>query len=81
MSTINQARKAAAEFMRHKGYGDAQPVLIEEDEDDYIWYFFYELDEGTLELEVEWSGSKWFWDVIDFVHYQDEGETLAMSSR
>ena len=77
---IEQAKRAASEFMRHKGYGGAQPIATEEPEPGR-WYFFYELREGTLELEVEWTGSKWSWDVMDFVHHQDKGGTLAATSR
>ena len=79
MSSISRARRAAVEFMRHKGYGDVAPKMVEEVDDEDIWYFFYDLEEGTLELEVAWDGAKWFWEVMDFVHYedQDESETLA----
>lgn len=78
---IEQAERAASEFMRHKGYGDARPARIETVEDESnLWYFFYDLAEGTLELEVEWTGEKWSWDVMGFVHNQEKG-TLAASSR
>lgn len=80
MSTAT-ARKAAIEFMRHKGYGGASPVEVEKIDGRDLWYFFFDLAEGTLELEVEWDGSKWLWDVIEFVHNQDKGETLATTGR
>lgn len=76
-----QAERAAAEFMRHKGYGSVTPVEIEEVEGIDVWYFYYDLAEGALELEVEWDGSKWLWGVMDFVHHQDKGETLVGSGR
>jgi len=76
---IEFAERAASEFMRHKGYGRARPDRVETvDGQDDIWYFFYELHEGTLELEVEWTGEKWSWDVMDFIHREG---TLASSGR
>jgi hypothetical protein len=47
--------KVASEFMRIKGYARIRPlgylVISESDEDD-CWYYYYELPEGVLELEV-----------------------------
>jgi hypothetical protein len=77
----SEALRAATEFMQHKGYSDVEPVSIERDGDLDVWYFLYELKEGTLELEVEWNGSRWFWEVIDFVHNRDKGETLTDVNR
>ena len=76
-----QAEQAAAAFMRHKGYGAVDPVEIEKVEDLDVWYFYYDLEEGTLELEVEWDGANWFWGVMNFVHHQDRGETLVGCDR
>lgn len=78
-----QAQRAAFAFMQHKGYpSPGEPARVETVEDQpNLWYFFFELPEGTLELEVEWTGEKWSWDVMDFVHHQDKGGTLATASR
>lgn len=74
-----QARRAAAEFMRQKGY-EVGPSLIEKVEGLDVWYFYYDLAEGTLELEVEWDGSQWLWSILDFTH-RDDGETLVGCGR
>lgn len=44
--------KAAQEYMAHKGYGDLRPTGVIPIEDDDCWYFYYELPNHLLELEV-----------------------------
>jgi len=72
------AIEAASAFMRDKGYPDIAPSSVERDDDFNMWWMVYELEEGSLELEVEWDGSEWMWTVIDFVHHD---ETVARSDR
>lgn len=76
-----KALEAASIFMRDKGYPDVAPVTIERDGEFDMWWFTYELEEGDLELEVEWDGSKWLWTVIDFVHLGEMRQTLTGSGR
>lgn len=52
-----QAR-AAAQYMMHKGL-DVQPVDVQKLDGAPCWYFYYELPEGNLELEVYWNGREW----------------------
>lgn len=44
--------KTAQEFMSNKGYPDIRPVGVHPVLDDVCWYYYYELPEGLLELEV-----------------------------
>lgn len=44
--------KAAQDFMRRKGY-DLRPVHYLKIIDQNVWYYYYDLAEGLLELEVE----------------------------
>lgn len=76
-----RAIEAASVFMRDKGYPNVAPTRIDRDGEFDMWWFIYELDEGELELEVEWDGSEWVWTVIDFVHYDDPRQTLTGTSR
>lgn len=41
-------------YMQRKGFGNIRPVQIIKVDDDYCWYFYYELlaEAGELELEV-----------------------------
>ena len=56
MAATPQGRVAQL-FMEHKGLGHLQPYDIEKVEDEPCWYFYYELPEGDLELEVYWDPS------------------------
>lgn len=49
---------AAQQFMDHKGLGRMAPYDFDKLDDQPCWYFYYDLDEGDLELEV-------FWDELD----------------
>lgn len=72
-----KAVQAGNEFMRFKGYGSIDPVVVEAGDEEMTWYLMYELDEGDLELEVKWDGAEWFWEVVDFVHLRDMPKTPA----
>lgn len=50
---------AAQQFMEHKGLGHLRPYDVEAVDDQPCWYFYYELPEGVLELEVYWNGNAW----------------------
>lgn len=50
---------AAEQFMAHKGLPHARPFDVEKVDDEPCWYFYYELPEGVLELEVYWNGDEW----------------------
>lgn len=58
--------KAASLYMRNNGHGDARPYGLEEIEDGDCWYYYYELPEGVLELEVESTERGWSWQVTNF---------------
>lgn len=44
--------KSAQEYMEHKGYGHLKPIGVIPIEDDSCWYFYYQLPDHLLELEV-----------------------------
>jgi hypothetical protein len=46
-------------YMRHKGYPDVRPFRIEKLRETPCWYFYYDLPEGELELEVFWNSTDW----------------------
>lgn len=54
--------KIARHFMHHKGY-DQAPFDVLKLEDQACWYFYYELPEGNLELEVYFDLERDDWDV------------------
>ena len=57
----------ARDFMRQRGYYK-KPKLIERVEGDFCWYYYYDLPEGELELEVSWEEKDgWQATVTDFV--------------
>lgn len=53
-----QAR-IAQDFMARKGYKRIKPSAVEKLDDQSCWYFYYELPEGHLELEVSYAGGEW----------------------
>lgn len=57
---------AAQQFMDHKGLGHLRPYHVERVDGEPCWYFYYELPEGVLELEVFWDGDTWEWNVYTF---------------
>lgn len=62
--------KAAQLYMQHKGYKNVRPYAVEEVEGQPCWYFYYDLPDGDLELEVEWANGKWNWMVTSFEHHE-----------
>lgn len=60
---------AARLFMEHKGYSDVRPIEVEKLDDIPCWYFYYDLPEGTLELEVYYDVRRedWISTVTSFV--------------
>lgn len=44
--------KAAQDFMLKKGYPEIRPLGVVRVESQPCWYYYYELPEGILELEV-----------------------------
>jgi hypothetical protein len=56
--------QVAANFMARKGYRDIEPDDVEKLDDQPCWYFYYKLDEGTLELEVFWNEKRYVWETM-----------------
>lgn len=63
---------AAQAFMQLKGFPDAEARNMIRVEDQYCWYFYYDIeDEGEIELEVSWSESDgWSTMISSFRPYQ-----------
>lgn len=59
--------KAAQAYIRHKGYPDVVPCDVIEIEGQPCWYFYYDLPDGYLELEVQWLNGDWAWSVTAFI--------------
>jgi len=74
----SQAESVAEWYMRHKGYLDVVPNACEKIPDLPCWYFYYELPDGRLELEVFWSGTEWQTCVTTFA---PSGPKVDSSSR
>lgn len=51
----------AAEYMEHKGL-DARPFSVEKLDGQDCWYFYYELEDGRLELEVYYNKRESEWE-------------------
>jgi len=47
--------KAAQEYMSKKGYEEIRPLGVASVEDDECFYYYYEVPEGILELEVAYD--------------------------
>jgi hypothetical protein len=56
----------ALDFMRRKGYPRIQPIDVDKLEGQPCWYYRFEIDEGTIELEVFWDGEEWETAVCTF---------------
>lgn len=63
--------KAAQAYIRHKGYPEALPNDVIDIEGDLCWYFYYDLPDGCLELEVAWENSDWKYTVTTFIEHAD----------
>lgn len=55
---------AARVFMEHKGYPRARPFEVDKLEGQPCWYFYYDLPEGRLELEVSWDERVQDWRLL-----------------
>jgi hypothetical protein len=53
-------------FMEHKGLGSIEPYDVEQVEGARCWYFYYQLPEGKLELEVTYEDDEWQTNVTSF---------------
>lgn len=62
---------AARQFMAHKGLGHIRPHAVEQLEGHSCWYFYYQLPEGELELEVFWNDHEWDINVTAFTDLED----------
>lgn len=51
-------------FMERKGYMDARAKDVEKLDDSPCWYFFYELPDGDLELEVFFDAERSTWECM-----------------
>lgn len=56
--------QVAANYMAHKGYRGIEPVDVEKLFEQPCWYYYYELPEGTLELEVFWNEKRRQWETM-----------------
>lgn len=52
--------------MSRKGYPHIRPHHVETLDGQPCWYFYYQLPEGELELEVFWDGDEWLVAVTAF---------------
>jgi hypothetical protein len=50
-------------YMAHKGYPDLDPYEVDKLDDQDCWYFYYQLPEGILELEVYYDQADNDWQV------------------
>lgn len=75
--------RAAISFMEYKGYRGAAPLgvdVVEADDPlDRIWYFYFEVPEGLIELEVDYGVGRdgrlqWWCQVVGFLTYDTEPE-------
>jgi len=66
MTALLPHEQAALQYMTHKGYPSIEPFDVDALDDQPCWYFYYELPEGTLELEVYWNGREWETTVTTF---------------
>lgn len=69
--------KAAQAYIRHKGYGDVLPENAIQIEGDTCWYFYYDLPDGYLELEVAWENGDWKYTVTAFEEDLDAMTSLG----
>lgn len=59
--------RVAQHFMDRKGLGELRPYNLEKLDNEPCWYFYYELPEGHLELEVSWApNAGWDTQVTSF---------------
>lgn len=70
--------RAAQLFMQRKGYGGYKPYGVVPIMGQPVWYYYYNLPEGTLELEVEWTLGDWYWHVTAFQMTDKNNEKAPM---
>ncbi len=58
---LSPQEQVARQFMEHKGYPDIAHRDVEKLDGQPCWYFLYDLEEGTLELEVSWDEAAQEW--------------------
>lgn len=63
--------KAAQHYMARKGYPKVAPHDVIEIDGQLCWYFYYDLPDGHLELEVRWVNGDWGWRVTAFIETPD----------
>lgn len=66
-----QAKAAQHYVVNHKGYKQALPYDVISIEGQPCWYFYYDLPDGRLELEVRWVNGDWVWTVTAFQEPDD----------
>lgn len=54
---------AARQFMSERKLGHLIPFDVERIEGEHCWYFYYDLPEGELELEVAWDSKVQKWEM------------------
>jgi hypothetical protein len=69
--------KAAQAYIQHKGYANVMPERVIQIEGDLCWYFYYDLPDGYLELEVAWEKGDWQYTVTAFQEDLDTMPALA----
>lgn len=72
VTDIPPQEQVAALFMKHKGYSGLGPYHQEKLDGQPCWYFYYDLPEGILELEVSWDGAEWDAYVTTFTLHRDK---------
>jgi hypothetical protein len=63
--------KAAQAYMHRKGFLSALPFDVIDVEASPCWYFYYNLPDGCLELEVAWENDTWNYAVTAFLEGSD----------
>lgn len=72
--------RAALAYMAHKGYPDQPPLGVEVVQGpEPAWYFYFEVPEGLIELEVAYEDDAWWCSVATFLLYDDHPEGWSPS--
>ena len=62
-TTTSPQDQVAALFMERKGYPEIKPQAVEF-VGDACWYYYYQLPEGTVELEVAYNRRRSEWETM-----------------